>query len=360
MIQFANSYWPRSGGDRGNRSHASIPGAEQGKILLEVSLPRSYRQKKKRRPRYSGCVVTDEETLRVVSDRILSAVTFDGEIVWAVELKDAQGRFSPYCSLPVALRNGACALTLRNSLQIFDKEGELQQQTCIPAPLDNSGLSPNITYNDHFIITCITGEVFWINSPEIIEIGCFGYDIVPPAIYPDNSLAIAGYYATGFCRVHPATNKMWTTSLKEADLLPTINQHQIAAVGSLNDDISAFFSPEGKLLGQYAKAASFAEYSPNEWIALTEAWIAKLTLEGREIWRYPLQRGLECNWGQCQPVVDSVGRIYFGDGNAVVCLDYQGNQVFFAMLPEPLRGGLSVIAPGRIAFISDNRLWILK
>jgi outer membrane protein assembly factor BamB len=191
----------------------------------------------------------------------------------------------------------------------------------------------------------------------VTELGCFGYDILPPAIYADNTLAIAGYYGTGFCRIGLDGQQVWTTEFAEADLLPTINSHSVAAVGSLNDETSAFFSSEGKFLGTYARASIFAEYSPEAWIARSHQYVAQLTVEGQECWGVPLHD--DANWGHCQPIVDGQGRIYVLDDANLLCLTGEGNVVFTTKLQENSQGGLSCISPGKLAYVGGGMLKII-
>jgi len=356
-MQLADSYWPRSGFDRGNRSHVPIPGPEKGEIVLEVTLPRLRRKKKPSRYR-GGCVISDDATLRVIFDCILSAITVQGELLWSRELKETDGKRCHYCSLPVALQAGQSLVTLQHTIIIVDPQGNILEHIRIHGPLDDSGPSPNITYDHHLIVTCIMGEVLCLQDHHLSEIGCFGYDILPPAIYDDDSLAISGYYGTGFCRVRQDGQKVWTTELHEADLLPTINRQQISAVGSRNDNVSAFVSSDGVIIGKYERASIFAEYSATEWIALSHDYVAKLSIEGNEIWGYPLQ--VESNWRNCQPIVDGVGHIYISTKNSILCLNAQGNELFAVALSEPLQGGLSLIAPGHLACISMGKLCIIR
>ena len=115
----------------------------------------------------------------------------------------------------------------------------------IDAP-DDSGFSPHLTYSGLPILSAIAGAVYLLKKRLWHEIGVYGYDIVTPAVYPDNSLAIAGFAGRGFCRVGLEGEIQWATHLKEADLLPTLNHEHIAAVGSVNEKCSAFFKSGGE------------------------------------------------------------------------------------------------------------------
>ena len=66
--------------------------------------------------------------------------------------------------------------------------------------VDDSGFSPNLTNNGHLIVTGINGEVLNLNASGIKLLDASCYDILPPAVYPDNSLAIAGYSPGQDCK----------------------------------------------------------------------------------------------------------------------------------------------------------------
>lgn len=356
-FQLAESNWPRSGCDRGNRSHASIAGPQYGAIALEVKLPRPRRKTTFRSQ--GGCVITERGILLVMLNGVLSAVTLNGKILWSYHLKEKNGKLSTYCSLPVALHSGQSLITLGESVLLIDQQGNRLEQIRVDESLDDSGPSPNITNSHHLILTSVTGQVSCFNANHLSEIGHFGFDILPPAVYDDDSLAISGYGNTGFCRVRLDGQKVWVTDLLNADQLPTVNCQQVAAVGSINDGSSAFVSPEGVIIGSYRRASVFAEYSRTEWIALSEVNLAKLTLEGEQIWERPIQPRQSIR-GVCQPIVDEAGCIFVSDGNDLLSLDTCGHLIFSVTLPEPLKGGLSLVSPGCLACISNDKLYLIQ
>jgi len=243
-----------------------------------------------------------------------------------------------------------------DSVCVYDSNGHRVFQEHLPLA-DDSGCAPNVTAMGQILHSSINGEIWCVDMSDAREVGCYGYDVLPPAIYPDNSLAIAGYYGDGFCRVSLDGQMIWKTDFKEADMLPTINQDNIAAVGSKNENKSEFFSPTGALLGMYARAAVFAEYSPDSWIARSNKWVAKVTVEGNEYWKHPLCD--ETNWGHSQPIVDSEGRIYLIDDGKLLCLSGDGEIVFSTDVHGNSWGGLSCVAPGKMAYVGAGMLQIV-
>nr|WP_321466399.1 hypothetical protein [uncultured Desulfobulbus sp.] len=353
-ILLAQSYWPRPGYDQKNRSRVPFPGPECGKIVRQVSLPSSQHGRKS--DLQGGCVVTDTMSLRVAYDDRLSAITMDGKILWSVKLRNPGNERPQYCSLPVALENGMCLIALSDSVCVYDCNGNLVFQEHIPLA-DDSGCAPNITDAGQILHSSLNGEIWCIDAMSARDVGCFGYDVLPPAIYSDNSLAIAGYYGDGFYRVSLDGQIVWKTDFKEADMLPTINQEDFTAVGSKNENKSAFFSPQGTLLGTYDRASVFAEYSPDSWIARSNKWVTKVTVEGNECWKHPLSD--ETNWGHSQPIVDNLGRIYLIDDSKLLCLSGDGEIIFSTNVHGSSWGGLSCVAPGQMAYVGTGMLQII-
>jgi len=186
----------------------------------------------------------------------------------------------------------------------------------------------------------------------------FGYDIPPPAIYEDNSLAISGFYGTGFCRYRLDGQKIWSTQLWKVDLFPTINSKQFSAVGSLDWNRSFILSNDGQIIGTYKRASIFSEYLDGGWIALSEKYIARLTLEGKELWGHSIEN--EQTWDECQPIVDSLGQIFITNGRNLFCYDSDGNTVFNMQISQTEEGTLSIIYPGLIAVVCEGSLSLVQ
>ncbi|BCL82533.1 hypothetical protein ccbrp13_49980 [Ktedonobacteria bacterium brp13] len=225
----------------------------------------------------------------------------------------------------------------------------------INAP-DDSGFSPNLTYSGFPILSAIAGDVYILKKDRWHEIGVYGLDIVTPAVYPDNSLAIAGYAGSGFCRVGVDGERQWTTHVKMADKLPTINHEHIAAIGS-DDGYSAFFRSDGELIGEYKHTATFAAYIDGGWIALSKQRLARLTTDGREVWGCEISREDNLIFVE-QPIVDRAGFIFVRQKEGYLCCDAHGHKAFEIKLPAIPQGLMSIVAPGTMAYVMESDLFI--
>ncbi|HEY1348709.1 MAG TPA: hypothetical protein VGF67_03680 [Ktedonobacteraceae bacterium] len=309
-------------------------------------------------------IVLPDETLRVCHAGMLSAVTLDGTILWQVDLRSlVREKVHWISSLPTALQTGETLLFQPDHLLLVDQAGGVRRQTYrLPdgngrAGPDDSGGSPNLTKSGLLILSSPSGEVYLFRDNEWQEIGCFGYDIVTPAVYPDHSLAIAGYAGLGFCRVSLDGAIQWTTSFYDADLPPTLNQEQIAAVGSLNDGCSAFFTPDGKQIGSYSHAAKFAVSPDGGWVALSKQRLSRLTCDGKELWGRDICPADNLG-GIEQPLVDQDGFIFIRQKDGFLCCNAHGQTAFEVTLSLPPQGLLSIIAPGVLAYAQEHELFL--
>jgi outer membrane protein assembly factor BamB len=357
MFNLAHTVWPRFGGDHANRSLLSIAGPHTTPAWHKISLSATHTTNPSE-DNPGGVIVMPDETLRVCHAGMLSAIKIDGTILWQLDLNNLISEHKrPRPSLPVALQTGETLLLLRDEFLIVDKQGKTRTINFAEdyAP-DDSGYSPNLTYNGQLILTDVMGDVLIHKDTGWQEIGVFGYDIVPPAIYPDNSLAISGYAHMGFCRVSLDGEIQWQTQLKYADLLPTLNYDYIAAVGSL-DQGSAFFRSNGEQIGEYQYGSTFAVYPDGGWIALSKKRLARLTLEGQELW------GCEVSADELlpfveQPIVDKDGYIYVRQQTGFLCLDAHGNKIFEIEQPALAQNLMSIIGPGVLAYPIEDTLFI--
>jgi hypothetical protein len=235
---------------------------------------------------------------------------------------------------------------------IVDARGQTVARVA-QALMDDSGPSPNVTRSGVPILSTIAEGVFAWEPDGLRRIGVFGYDVVPPAIYDDDSLAIAGYAGSGFCRVGFAGERRWTTELREADLLPSIQTSQVAAVGSRNDRCSVVYSASGDPLGVHPCAAVFAEYPDGGWIAVSDCAIARIDAAAEKVWWSEIATTL--HWGTLGPIVDAAGNIYVQDGESLVALDPGGTAMFSVWLGKSV-GPLFPATPGRFAVIADGVL----
>ena len=356
MFELAQTVWPRFGGDRANRSLLSIPGPHEDPTWRRFPLPTSQAAlPPDEEP--GGIIVMPDETLRVCHAGMLSAVKLDGTILWQLDLSSLMHEYKGWSSsLPTALQTGETILLMTNTFLMIDTSGSIRRKDEL-ACADDSGFPPNLTYSGLPVASGITGEVYVLKENMWQEIMCRGYDIVTPAIYPDNSLAVAGFAGPGFCRTSIEGEIQWTTHLKLADLLPTLNHEHIAAIGSLNEKCSAFFRANGEQIGEYPYPATFAVYPDGGWVALSKRRLARLTLEGQELWGREICRGNGLSFVE-QPIVDKDGFVYIRQKESFLCCDPQGRTAFEVKLPASSQGPLSIIAPRVMAYVMDNELFI--
>lgn len=370
MWRIANSLWPRSAGDEGNRRMFVGTGPEVPHLSRPLMLPRSQSDE----ALVSGGVLGDDSELRVVHGDFLSRVALDGTVRWSVSLpalecKVRQLKTSDECevdgddgeeeqrtwrSLPTALAGGGTLVSVRHAALIVDADGRLEA-TMPVLRADNSGVSPAITLRGVPIVTSPLGQVIAWTETGPRALGAFGYDVVPPAVYDDDSLAIAGYAKRGLCRVRLSGEIVWTVQPRDADLLPTIAKSQTCACGSLNDDRSVFVAPNGQQLGEYAHSAVFAD-NGGGWIAATEKRVARLDSIGNEIWAAAISRSLP--WPVFGPIVDRVGRVYVQSEDSWIGLDQSGRRVFSLRI-GPLAGPVFPAGEGLFAVVVGGALRLL-
>lgn len=372
--------WPRSGGDEGNRSRIPVPGPSQALILNRVRLQGVLSPLRGSYPRIAGGAVAPDGTLRVAFRGVLYALTSGGSVLWARDLRDyvvvPDAYLDPdeadsdvaeddesendvaeddnvlrYHSLPSMIGLGNTLITLWNTAVIFDAQGQLVARTEVSL-VDDSGLAPNRNQEGIPILTTIDGEVFLWDYDGLHEIGFFGYDIMPVAIFADNSIAVSGYAGKGFCRVDQTGTLMWQTSLRDADLLPTVNQQQLSAVGSLNDRCSVIFAADGTVIETYPHPALFAEYPDGGWIAVSAEALARLSASGHIQWQHAI--AME-RWNRHQPLVDSQGHVYAVGNQQIVAFTGDGHEVF-AINVNDAPGPLFPVQPGVFATVVGDEL----
>jgi outer membrane protein assembly factor BamB len=353
-MKLAKSIWPRSGGGPGNTSKVECLGPVSGHLAWTVALPAS---KERITDKSIGGVVTcSDGSLRVTHNGSLFAVTVGQGIDWQVPLL---GGDNSYHSLPVALDDDATLVTLTRAIIVVDVQGTVRTRIeTEDLSLDDQGPSPCVTESGTLVISSPTGEVMWLDGAVWRPIDVFGYDILPPAVFADGTLAISGYSGSGYCRIELSGRSVWKAELADPDLLPTVASNQCSAVGCLNYKVSIFVSPRGEVLGRYARAAVFAEHNSGGWVALSDGCIALLGSTGNVIWQkdIPIKR----TWGACQPVVDSQGNIYAPIEGGVVGFDPDGDERFRYRLSGAQPDSLSMIAPGKLAFVIDNHLAVIS
>lgn len=411
FFHLANSIWPRSGGDKGNRAHVNVVGPSTGKIIKKISLPFDGVSLNNL---IRGVVVAEDGSLRTVSNGSLSAITLEGELLWSVPLApyniieedddedeedfeddehnedEDEDEFEDeeyeeedfedahvskilrqhtqnddllddryvYHSIPVALANNQTLVVLQNALLVFDDKGQVIHQFDIAdiAP-DDSGLSPNVTNTGELILTSTQGHAYLFDNESIKELGLFGYDIRPVAIFDDNTFLISGYSELGVCRVRLDGKIIWDTGLRDADLLPVVNSRQFSALGSFNEEFSAIYTPRGELHGRYSRPAIFSEYLNGEWIAFSESHLARLQSNGRVIWEQEIDAiGLLLRH---QPIVDVDGTIYLVDNEFLMSFNPEGKRLLKLKVGNDV-SPLSFVKEGLIAYIKGDKLILME
>ncbi len=355
MFELAQSVWPRFGGDQANRSRVPVPGPHTTPRWHTISLANATEKSKHQQ---SSVIAMPDESLRVCSMGVLSAVKLDGTILWQLDLSPFVEKDVVITSLFTALSSGKTLHFLMYTVLTVDARGNAYMYSVLPSY--DGFCSPNLTYSGFPLTVSAEGKVSVLKNTVWQPIReDFGLDIATPAVYNDNSLAIAGYFGTGLCRVFLDGQICWTTSLLQADLLPTINHAQIAAVGSRNDHLSAFFTLDGKQIGEYPHAALFAEYVDGGWIALSKQRLARLTVNGKEIWSIPVNTVRSWSFGAQQPIIDRDGYIFVRQARSFLCCDEQGSKVFEVALPEASEHCcISIIAHGVLAYVQQNELFL--
>ncbi len=407
FFRLANSIWPRSGGDRGNRAHVNVKGPSVGKIIKKIALPFDGVSINNL---IRGVVVAEDGTLRVVSNGSLSAITLEGEILWSLPLaqydildeeddegedfdddehnededfedeefedqdfedahvsnilrqhtqtdEDLDDRYV-YHSIPVALANNQTLVVLQQVLLVFDDKGQVVHQFDIAdlSP-DDSGLSPNVTNTGELILTSTQGHAYLFDNESIHELGLFGYDIRPVAMFDDNTFLISGYSELGVCRVRLDGKIIWDTGLRDADLLPVVNSRQYSALGSFNEEFSAIYTSRGELYGRYPRPAIFSEYLNGEWIAFSESHIARLQANGKVIWEQEIDAiGLLLRH---QPIIDIDGTIYLVDNEFLMSFNSEGKRLLKLKVGSDV-SPLSFVKEGLIAYVKGDKLIIIE
>jgi outer membrane protein assembly factor BamB len=360
-----SSIWPRSGGNRGNQSRISVPGPAKGDVFKKVRLPGLDRDEKGNRHGTAGGVVAADGSLRVVSNGVLYALSLKGKILWQQSLlkysiaensieSDSELLASFRHSLPTIINDLNTLIVLNKKAVILDKGGQLVSQISIPTWVYQS---PNLTLDEEPVFTADSGGVFIWNNSGLVNFPVKGLDIKRAAVYDDGTLGISAYALDGYCRVHVDSSIVWKTTLKDADLIPALNDAQYAAVGSVNDEYSVIFSPEGQIVGQYPEAAIFAVCVNDDWIASSKEHVARLDQKGQVLWQYDRSDVFDVFSG-FQPIVCGDDRVYFVDDNRLIMLEGDGRKIW------ELRLGTTSpyvfpISAGIFGAMVDETLWFI-
>ncbi len=323
-------------------------GPRCGTLERRASLPRRHPGE----PRgFSAAVVAHDGSLRVTFDHQLIALSPLLETMWRVELPTRRINSTPTC-----LASGETLVAVDDGFRLHDARGELSGW--IPCEgMDDSGPSPTITHSGSLVASSpahasrLLVAGFWKSLSSV-----HGYDVPPPAVFDDDTLALSCYAGSGYCRVAVDDRVVWRAEFEQADLLPTINREQQSAVGSLNDHVSRIFDPDGVLVGVYPRASVFSEYRDGGWIALSDGEIARLTATGEPVWQREVdaRRG----WGT-QALVDRDGVVFAPTQGGVTAFTPDGALSFSTRLWGDRPRALTPISEGELVLLSDDAVLVI-
>lgn len=353
-LELAATAWPRTGGDRRHSAHVAVGGPSLARVLATLALPAAPGGV----TRGAGIALADDGSLRVASAGVLHALTPEAEVLWRAPIVSPARKHLRYHSAPVALAGGATLLTAGADVLLFDRAGALTCRVKMHEPLDDSGPAPALEARGTLLVTRPTGEVVRLLPSARLTLGTYGYDVLPPALYDDGSLGVAGYCGKGYCRVEASGAVRWRSDLRQADTLPALNGLGHAAVASVNDKASAFFSAEGRRLGTFPRVASFAAWDDDAWVALSRSHVSLVASDGTLRWERPFDGELNLRHGGLQPIVDRNGRVHAPTPGGLLILREDGAVeawVPWAGAPE----ALAVAGEGRLAAVIAGALVLI-
>lgn len=305
----------------------------------------------------SGAIVAADGCLRVVHHDILRSLTPKGRVLWRHSLRRRGSRRVGY-GLPLALDDGSVWLTSNDRL-LLERDGNVE----VVARGDlgeGSTVSPNIGYEGSIYCGGFACASRWSDG-QILFLDEGGFDLLPPAVYPDGSVCLASYYGNGLCRRHHDGRLIFQakTKSREQDGLVTINDHDEAACGALNDWNSPIVDAQGSLLWIYDRPATFSctACSDGDWLALSRRDLTRLSRSGEVLWRREVQAGL--GRGPTQALVDPRGIIYVPSCQGLQVFDPKGIPIFSTNWPPGETSTLCPVAPGQIALIHNSCLYLV-
>jgi len=381
--------WSRTGGNRRNSARVSIEGPRRGRVAVDVELPGL--EADERRWRGGGVAMGADGALIVVANGRVFRIGLDGRILSVAAIPvpgpdpraedgpteemdldadatnsppDDETEYEPRRSVlapPVALADGAAVVLAPPELLVFDAPGRLVGGVYVGGTADDSALSPNVTHGGALVLTHMTGEVEWLADGQRRKIGAFGYDVVPPAIYADDAMAIAGYASAGFVCVAADGTRRWSAGLKDADLLPAIDADGFAVVGSQNDQRSIVVAPDGRVVGAIDDAGTFAEGLAGDWFVRTRDTLSRVRRDGSRVWTALHEVSPDLLWGAQAPAADAAGRVYALTPDGLLARDARtGTESFRARLDGAPRAALALVAPGLAAILLEHRLLLIE
>lgn len=373
----AESPWPRTGGDRRNSARVGIEGPKHGRLAIEVPLAAPVADG--RSWRGGGLVVGADGVMIVASGGRFLRIGLDGRVL-VEALIPPQSR-DPYVdpddviedppdavervhhtvvAPPVALADGGAVVIAPPDLLVFDSRGVLAGGAYVGTGPDDSGLSPNVTDTGALVLTQVMGPVEWFIDGQVRDMGIFGYDIVPVALFADDAMVISGYAGSRLVCVDPDGARRWRVDM-DADMLPAIDADGFVAAGSVNEQRSVIVAPDGSVAGAVDGAAAFAEGSNGDWFARFKTGLSRVRRDGSPVWTVPCEvlRGLR--WGAQAPIADAAGRVYVLAPDALLALDADtGAEIFRAPLGGAPRAALALVAPGLCAILLEDRVVLIE
>ncbi len=262
--------------------------------------------------------------------------------------------FPEYASAPTFVREDLLCVAIQGGLAAITTAGEVLASTRVDL-VDDHGESPNYDRGGLWVTT-IGGDLLrWdpaSPSVERVREG-LGYDLVCPAVLPDGELLLSCYDTEhGLCLLSPKGDLLWSSSLEDADLVPTYSHGGLCIAGSANQGRSIALSKNGELQWRLEQAARFASHPNGTLVAASSDRLTALDSLGATLWTYPLPNDEVCPIGHfvCEDLV-------------VVCCTRQS---CFAVAPPgellwELHFGQVTSAPmplssGAIAFVADRQL----
>lgn len=349
MFKLAKTCFPRSGVDTRNSGLVPLRGPRK-KRLIALKLTDML----EKRGRF--IVAGADNTLHVAMGSTLYSISLDD-----LRVKWKQARFKhPFKVAPLVLEDGSCVVASAG-MHLVSVDGELLSQPRMKFgfALDDSALSPNVHPSGQLIVTGVTGEVVLVDSAGVqTTVGCFGYDVVPPAVYPDGDLLIAAYDSGySLCRISPTGELRWTARdyLEDCDILPVLDAN-LRAAGTFGNR-TIVLDANGVLVFAIPFGAILTAYPDGGWIARAKDRIARLDEDGSRIWEFASQG--EIGWGSGQALVDAEGFVYALEEGRLVALTPDGELLFSHGLAKR-SGGLAIVSEGVLACISGRRLLIVR
>jgi hypothetical protein len=365
-FELARSLWPRTGGDRGHRGrlHARGPRYER---MRTIALPRAEGAW-----RGGGLAIDEAGALVVAHAGFVSWLDVSGCVLARceppAERADEPDEGHPaegedhtpvhVIGAPLALADGGVVVTTRDEVLVLDR-GAVRDRWPIEG-LDDSDVSPNVTHGGALVLGSMFGTVTSIEAGGPRELGAFGYDVVAPAITREDVLVVAGYAKAGLCAVGMDGTRRWTSSLRAADLVPTLDDDDHAACGSLNENASLIVSTRGEVLARLDRAARFASLPGGDWLARSDRSLARLERDGTERWSVALASGGP-HWSSELVVTLEDGRVHVRDGARVAALDLEtGARLASLALPGEEGRTLGVAGRGLLATREGDELVVIE